>query len=182
MNFFGPYYISSGNLNKFALYARSNFKTISISFMIDSRQYNLSSGNRSSLVTFNAGEFKKQIHVQVKAMGWKGGSWVAKHSAQYILIVSRFNPAETNVGVFKNPTAALTAQGSSHGAAVSVASPHIGVDLVVMKKGTSSTKFFQTTRAALNNGLPIPPLSNTIYWKEASGVIVQLLSCEDSVF
>ena len=26
-NFLGPYFVSSGNLNKFALYARSNFKT-----------------------------------------------------------------------------------------------------------------------------------------------------------
>ena len=182
-DFKGPYYVSTGTLSNFTIYARSNFKAIEISFSADENIFNIASGNVSSPINFNANEFSKNIMVDIKAMGWSSGLWVAKSTFRYEMVISRFDPLKTNVGVqFKNPISPLAIQKSSHDAAVIVSAPVLNTNLNVAKVGTGITKYFQTTREALNNGEPIPALNNVLYWKEADGSSVSLRSCDDSVF
>ena len=91
----GPYYVSTGTLDKFAIYARSNFKTIDVSFNVGSTTYDIATGNRSAVVDFDPNEFSKTIHVSAKGMGWKAGSWVTKQLVNYTMIISRFDPSKT---------------------------------------------------------------------------------------
>ena len=99
--------------------------------------------------------------VDIKAMGCSSGSWLAKSTFRYEMVISRFDPLKTNVCVqFKNPISPLAIQKSSHDAAVIVSAPVLNTNLNVAKVGTGITKYFQTTREALNNGEPIHALNN----------------------
>jgi hypothetical protein len=179
----GPYHVSIGTSNEFTIYARSNFKSIDVSFTTDGNNYAIPIGNRSAVIDFKTNEFKKEIIVDVKAMGWDAGLWVAKTSIHYKMIISRFDISNVDRGIqFKNPAIVLAVKKNFYGVAYTVDSPTLGKDLIVAKVGTENVKYFQTTRAALNNGEEIPALDDSKYWKIASGIAVSLRSCEDSVF
>ena len=100
-------------------------------------------------------------------MGWNAGTLEAQTNKRYEIVISRFNPQETPFGIiFKNNgdlSVKSFEEADYYGAAKTVASLTLNNDLTIEKIGTYNTKYFQTTRTALNNGEPLPEL-NSPFW------------------
>ena len=80
VEFFGPYYTTTGFESSFYLYARANFLNTRVTYTaIGEASVEIPIGNISSLLTFSASDYTKNFSVTVDWMGWKTGYGLPKH-------------------------------------------------------------------------------------------------------
>jgi hypothetical protein len=183
-DYFGPYYVSAGTLQNFTLYGRANFKTVNVTFNLNGEIRSIPIGDRSpKAIIFAPDEYSKNIKINAAAMGWKNQVWGSLgKDVQYEIVVSKIENLALSGIKFKNGARYLNTQLSHDIGVYTVEKIELNKDLTIEAMiPNQNMKYFQTTRAALDNGEPIPAL-NSLHWQPADGGVVQLRSCVDSVF